>query len=104
MDKNALKLSLQKARIDRLQASTKPPQMPSVASMAKNVVHSVVQNVQSVAAGNTLKLSDQEANNRLDICKSCDFFNSTQTRCNKCGCFMAVKTYLKAEKCPIGKW
>lgn len=104
MDKNALRLSLQKARIDSLQASTKPQQMPSVGSMAKNVVQSVVQNVQSVAAGNTLRITDQEANDRLNICKTCDFFNANQTRCNKCGCFMAIKTYLKAEKCPLGKW
>ena len=73
MEKNSLRLSLQKARIDSLQSSTKPQQMPSVGSMAKNVVQSVVQNVQSVAAGNTLRITDQEANDRLNICKTCDF-------------------------------
>jgi len=103
MDKNALKQSLQKARIASLQSSNKPP-MPSVGAMARSVAESMVRNVQSVAAGNAFRLSEEQANSRLDICKTCEFFNSAQSRCNKCGCFMAIKTYLKAEKCPIGKW
>ena len=103
MDKNALKQSLQNSRIAKLQSSNKPP-TPSMGAMTRNFAQSVVRNVQSVAAGNPLRLTEQEANIRLEICKGCEFFNSAQQRCNKCGCFMAIKTYLKAEKCPIGKW
>lgn len=103
MDKEALKQSLQNARIAKLQASTKPA-MPSVGAMTRSVAQSMVRNVQSVAAGNPLRLSEDEAKKRLDICKTCEFFNASQTRCTKCGCFMAVKTYLKAERCPVGKW
>lgn len=72
--------------------------------MAKNLGSSVVRNVRSVAAGNSLRLSEDDANRRLMICQQCEFFKEDQKRCNKCGCFMAVKTYLKAERCPIGKW
>lgn len=104
MNREALKRSLQSARIAQLQKSNKPPQMPSMGAMAKNLTQTVIRNVQSVAAGNSLRLSDQEATNRLNVCKTCEFFNSVQQRCMKCGCFMAVKTYLKAEKCPVGKW
>jgi hypothetical protein len=32
------------------------------------------------------------------------FFDSLSERCSRCGCFLSVKTYLKAEKCPVGKW
>jgi len=103
MDKNALKQSLQNARIAKLQASNKPA-MPSVGAMARSVAESMARNVQSVAAGNPLRLSEDQANARLEICKTCEFFNATQSRCTKCGCFMAVKTYLKAERCPVGKW
>jgi hypothetical protein len=94
---------LQRARIAKLQSSTKAP-IPSVGSVARNLANSAIRNIKSVAAGNPLKATDQEGNNRLNICKSCEFFNTIQQRCNKCGCYMAVKTYLKAEKCPIGKW
>jgi len=103
MDKQAFIRNLQNSRIQQLQSSNKP-QMPSIPSMAGNLAQSVVRNVQSIAAGNPLKLSQQEANSRLDICRGCEFFNSQQDRCTKCGCYMAVKTYLKAEKCPVGKW
>ena len=82
----------------------KPVSMPSWTQMAKNLGQSIISNVQSVAAGNALKISKEDADTRLAICKGCEFFNSQQERCGKCGCKMAVKTYLKAEKCPVGKW
>lgn len=81
-----------------------PVSMPSWTQMAKNLGQSIINNVQSVAAGNALKISKEDADARLSICKGCEFFNSQQERCGKCGCKMAVKTYLKAEKCPVGKW
>jgi hypothetical protein len=41
---------------------------------------------------------------RLSICRTCDFFNQTSTRCSKCGCFMEYKSLLLYVDCPIGKW
>jgi hypothetical protein len=41
---------------------------------------------------------------RLNTCKDCDrLFKPTRT-CRECGCFMAVKTWLKDATCPIGHW
>jgi Family of unknown function (DUF6171) len=104
MDRNQLSQSLQNNRINQLASSNKPPQMPSIGAMASNLARSVANNVQSVAAGNPLRLDDSAATQRLNICRGCEFFNGAEQRCTKCGCFMAVKTYLKAEKCPVGKW
>lgn len=78
--------------------------LPSIPEMAKNLSASLLNNIKSVAAGNSLSVSPIEAESRLAICRGCEFFNSQSERCNKCGCKMAIKTYLKAEKCPIGKW
>ena len=40
---------------------------------------------------------------RAVICATCP--NKTiLNRCKKCGCFVALKTKLKTEKCPEGKW
>jgi hypothetical protein len=103
MDLNSIKRILEEKRIKELQSSNKP-QLPSIANMAFNVGQSIARNVQSVAAGNSLNLPADEANKRLNICKGCEFFLSEQSRCSKCGCYMAVKTYLKAERCPVGKW
>lgn len=52
---------------------------------------------------------------RRDICRVCEFAEMRKTgegktgltsfsRCEKCGCFIAPKTTLSGEKCPIGKW
>lgn len=105
MDRDLLKQALQNNRIQKLQSSNRPqPQMPSMTQMASNVVDSIARNIKSVASGNELNVSTAEAQRRLAICGSCEFFNSEAQRCGKCGCYMAVKTYLKAEACPVGKW
>ena len=40
---------------------------------------------------------------RWDLCSSCEFLTDAN-KCEKCGCFMAVKHKLKMAKCPEGKW
>ena len=41
---------------------------------------------------------------RLDTCKACDQYE--KNRCKWCGCFLSIKTWLPAEKCPLDppKW
>lgn len=109
ISKEQLKAKLDQPKIEQLKNGNNPfnsvnKKMPSSTQMVKNLGNSLVRNIQSMAAGNPLKISDAEANSRLEICKGCEFFNSDSQRCTKCGCYMAVKTYLKAEKCPVGKW
>lgn len=41
---------------------------------------------------------------RLAICRSCEFFNHRLEQCTKCGCFMRLKTTLERAHCPIQKW
>lgn len=41
---------------------------------------------------------------RLAICRSCEFFNHRLEQCTKCGCFMRLKTTLNRAHCPIQKW
>lgn len=49
--------------------------------------------------------SDQEAiEDRLAICLQCPHLNKKYVKCNKCGCFMKLKTTLQDAHCPIGKW
>jgi hypothetical protein len=43
------------------------------------------------------------AENRLSICKGCEFYLKT-TQCSKCNCIMPVKVQLAEAECPIGKW
>lgn len=80
------------------------PSLPSMTAMAKNVLGSLGRVVQAVATGQNVRLGKAAAEARLAICKVCPFFRHVDERCSKCGCYMAVKTYLRAEKCPVGKW
>ena len=50
------------------------------------------------------KVDDETFSKRMEICKSCDLFNSEQDRCMQCGCFLNVKASWKSEKCPVDKW
>lgn len=40
---------------------------------------------------------------RMAICQTCPEL-TTLNRCQKCGCFMAIKTRLRGAHCPLGKW
>lgn len=104
MNPQYLSQRLQEVKIKNLQSSVKARPMPSYAQMAKNVGNSLMKNTISVVQGNELRLSKEEAEKRESICKSCEFYEKSSSRCTKCGCFLAVKTYLKAEHCPVGKW
>jgi hypothetical protein len=48
----------------------------------------------------------KEKMNRLKICKDCSSYAHKQFggMCMECFCVLDVKTGLKAEKCPLGKW
>ena len=102
MDKNFLKQAIQESKIRSLESSRKG--FPSLHKMAFNLGGDVVKTVKNVVSGQSLKSNDEEANKRKDICNTCDFFNKTQERCTKCGCFMSEKCKLPHASCPVGKW
>lgn len=47
-----------------------------------------------------LKVSED----RLTICRACEYFVEETNKCKNCGCFMDYKTMIPWEKCPIDKW
>jgi hypothetical protein len=73
---------------------------PPARVQAVGLVHSLVAWARDgfALAGSSL------ARKRRAICAACQFFDRPRDRCTKCGCSMAVKPYLRAMKCPIGKW
>lgn len=50
------------------------------------------------------KVSDEEFENRMQICRGCEFFDADSSRCKNCGCFLKIKASWNSEKCPIDKW
>jgi hypothetical protein len=53
-----------------------------------------------VASGGAT-VSREEFEKRRALCQSCPHWNGR--RCAICGC-LAMKLYLPAERCPMGKW
>jgi len=84
------------------QPSHVTPAMPSVLQMGKNLLNTTTDVVKGALNGEGVSLTEEQANARLDICKQCEFY--VNERCSKCGCYMAVKTHLKAASCPVNKW
>lgn len=50
------------------------------------------------------KTTEEKAELRYDICKSCPELIKLTSQCKKCGCIMSLKTKLEMASCPIGKW
>lgn len=78
-----------------MEASSSP--IKDLTNTAKAVAKDIV-NGQPIMADNLL------INNRIEICNKCEFISLDSYRCNKCGCFMKIKTQINAAKCPINKW
>lgn len=75
---------------------------PSKADMAKNLAFSFVNVVGEAFKAGKVVASKEMIGSRMSICNSCEF--KLDSRCSKCGCVLAYKVGLHAEKCPEEKW
>lgn len=57
----------------------------------------------SSSAAQFIKLPEEQRNQRLDTCKSCEYLHATDF-CKLCHCYMPVKTYIPSASCPQKKW
>ena len=53
---------------------------------------------------NNIEVSDKIFEDRMSLCRSCEYFDEKQTRCKECGCFLNVKAKMMFEECPLNKW
>ena len=75
------------------------PQYPSLIQQAKNLAQFT-----SDVVNDPNKVDDAVYEQRLDVCKSCNFYDVEQNRCMQCGCWLNYKARYSAGQCPIGKW
>ena len=80
------------------------PKLPSKAEMANNVTKSLARTVKSFVSGDGISTTDKERKKRMKECLSCAWYIKEKKRCAKCGCVVALKTYLLEDSCPVGKW
>ena len=79
-------------------------QYPSIGDQAKNLGTSLHELMSRAMQGNRLLAPRDTQFKRLEECKACEFYDESQGRCTKCGCFMKMKVTMSFEKCPVDKW
>lgn len=80
-------------------------QYPSIPQQGKNLAKFAWDVMkESIFNGTALHVSDEIYNERLDICKKCDWYDPEQNRCKECGCFLGEKARWSLDSCPVGKW
>lgn len=102
MEFKSVKEYMDKIRREQLEQIEKNKNMPSISQMGKNLIQTASDVVKGVVAGEPVTEDSEVAKARLVICEQCEFY--INSRCTKCGCYMAVKTHVKAASCPVGKW
>jgi len=84
------------------------PQYPSLGEQVKNLAKFTVDVVKDQVIGSetntTLYASDTVYEQRLDVCKECEYYDVEQIRCKHCGCWLKYKARFNSGQCPIGKW
>lgn len=49
-------------------------------------------------------VSAEVAENRIQTCENCQFFDSGVRQCEICSCFPDTKAFLATENCPLDFW
>ena len=78
--------------------------LPSLPEQGKNLAKFTFEVVKDVVSlnGTPVFSTEEEQQERLSICKMCEFFS--RNRCKQCGCYMNAKVKFASSKCPIQKW
>ncbi|QDU26234.1 hypothetical protein ETAA8_13100 [Anatilimnocola aggregata] len=66
------------------------------------MIHSIVTSATRFIVGGGRLASSASRQTRLATCHGCEIFSAG--RCQSCGCFVAIKSWLAHETCPLGKW
>lgn len=77
---------------------------PSLFQQARNFAKEMWNTGKNAANGLPILVNAETAFERFSTCQGCEFLDKTSFRCEKCGCFMKVKTQVASASCPIGKW
>ena len=77
---------------------------PSLPEQGKNFASFTFDLIKNALQTGALHVSDEVKNQRLEICRKCEKYDSEQVRCIECGCFLEHKTAFSIDSCPLEKW
>ena len=76
---------------------------PPISTQVQSAATAVVTECGAALAGE-VAVDDTTKAVRIALCEQCAFFIVNDRRCQKCGCWMEIKTRFRTEKCPESKW
>jgi hypothetical protein len=77
---------------------------PSLQQQGKNLAKFTFELIKESLRSGALLVSEEVKQQRLAICKTCNWYDESQDRCRECGCFMDQKASFSLDSCPIDKW
>lgn len=77
---------------------------PSLPEQGKNLASFTFELIKKALSGESLTVSNEVKEQRMDICKNCEHYDAEQIRCKECGCMLEYKTGFALDSCPLNKW
>jgi len=83
-------------------------EFPSIKEQGKNLAKFTIQvvkdSVLDLSAPTNMFASDELKEERMSICKKCEYYSARQVRCKQCGCWLVQKVKFTSSTCPIERW
>lgn len=79
-------------------------QYPSLPQQGKNFAKFAFEVIRKAMSSDALFVSEEVQQERLSICRACEFYDESQGRCKECGCWLEQKTKFALDSCPLDKW
>jgi len=84
-------------------------EFPSIKEQGKNLAKFTIQVVKDSvmdinSSSSNLFASNELKEERMSICKKCEYYSPRQVRCKQCGCWLTQKIKFTNSKCPIERW
>lgn len=79
-------------------------QYPSFLEQGKNLADFSFELIKRAMMGEALMVSEKVQEERMTVCRSCEFYDGSQNRCTQCGCWLEQKTKFSLDSCPLQKW
>ena len=87
---------------------TEPKKFPSKVQQGKNLAKFTMQVVKDVVVGgigsDDIFVSSTIQDDRMNICRGCEYYSKSNNRCRQCGCWLIHKVKFQTSTCPISKW
>jgi hypothetical protein len=77
---------------------------PTLIEKAGSAIVAAGTAIKQAIAGDSPFVSQPEQTRRIAICGGCSKYDQKWERCTACSCFVNLKTILKSQSCPVGKW